>query len=238
MEFIDGITVCSDCGGPLVASREEADAIKRREREMAEAAAAASFAETMQAAMDEAAADEFSGDDPSDEAVHHAKAARISGRPQVYVKKSQQYDDFKSSAFTFFLIGAAALIIGVSGCAGILPLPMTRASRILPFGIITLMGAASLAVAISSKRSADKIHSQVKTEEDTTRRLTTWFIENYTAARLDARITNDYGELAPEELSLKRLELIQDLLITSHDLPDQNYADLLAEEIYGKLYDN
>ena len=29
MEFVDGITTCSDCGGPLVASKEEADRLKR-----------------------------------------------------------------------------------------------------------------------------------------------------------------------------------------------------------------
>ena len=31
MEFVDGITTCSDCGGPLVASKEEADRLKRSE---------------------------------------------------------------------------------------------------------------------------------------------------------------------------------------------------------------
>ena len=30
MEFIDGITVCSDCGGPLMESKEAADAMKRK----------------------------------------------------------------------------------------------------------------------------------------------------------------------------------------------------------------
>lgn len=32
MEFVDGITTCSDCGGPLVASKEEADRLKREEQ--------------------------------------------------------------------------------------------------------------------------------------------------------------------------------------------------------------
>ena len=29
MEFVDGMTVCTDCGGPLVSSKEEAQAIAR-----------------------------------------------------------------------------------------------------------------------------------------------------------------------------------------------------------------
>lgn len=33
MEFVDGMTVCTDCGGPLVSSKEEAQAIARKEAE-------------------------------------------------------------------------------------------------------------------------------------------------------------------------------------------------------------
>ena len=33
MEFIEGITICSDCGGPLVESKEIADAMKKKEQE-------------------------------------------------------------------------------------------------------------------------------------------------------------------------------------------------------------
>ena len=33
MEFVDGITVCTDCGGPLVESEEAARAMKIKEQE-------------------------------------------------------------------------------------------------------------------------------------------------------------------------------------------------------------
>ena len=36
MEFVEGMTVCTDCGGPLVESKEVADALKREEKERAE----------------------------------------------------------------------------------------------------------------------------------------------------------------------------------------------------------
>ena len=32
MEFVDGITVCTDCGGPLVESEEAARAMKEEEQ--------------------------------------------------------------------------------------------------------------------------------------------------------------------------------------------------------------
>ena len=33
MEFVEGIKICSDCGGPLVESKEVADAMKQKEKE-------------------------------------------------------------------------------------------------------------------------------------------------------------------------------------------------------------
>ena len=33
MEFIDGITICSDCGGPLAESKEVCDALKKKTKE-------------------------------------------------------------------------------------------------------------------------------------------------------------------------------------------------------------
>ena len=35
MEFIDGITICSDCGGPLAESKEVCDALKKKTKEEA-----------------------------------------------------------------------------------------------------------------------------------------------------------------------------------------------------------
>ena len=35
MEFVDGITVCTDCGGPLAESKEAAKALKKKEQEEA-----------------------------------------------------------------------------------------------------------------------------------------------------------------------------------------------------------
>ncbi len=230
MEFIDGITTCSDCGGPLVASKEAADAMKEEARRAAEAKAAKAYAEM----MEEEAQEPLS--DPGKAAAEKPQPRAV--RPRIYVKKSQQYDDFKSSASAFYAIGAAALAFAALGWTGILPLPTTGLSRMLSLGVITLMGAGSLGVAISSSRSAKAISGQIREEEETTRQLTDWFITNYSGEQLDKQIFQDYGALSPEEQSLKRFDLIQDLIITNHDITDQAYVDLLSEEIYGKLYED
>lgn len=99
------------------------------------------------------------------------------------------------------------------------------------------MALAALAVAAKTVKSAKEVQGQISAEEDGIRQAIGWFLGNYTAARLDAQLREEYQEpLSPEEFSLKRYGLIQDILITNHDFTDPSYVELLAEEIYPQLY--
>lgn len=247
MEFIDGITTCSDCGGALVASKEVADAMKKQEQEEAMARRQAEY-EAMQAEMeamqtDTDAALSGSGDGEEGDISGEAKAAlaaqmerQTRTRARVYVKKSQQYEDLKSSASAFVLVGGILLVFSVLCWANVVKLPLAGTSRIISQTVMTVLGIASLVVAVNSAKSAKIVSGQIAAEENTTRQLIEWFTGSYTGQQLDAQILAESGELAPEELSLKRFELIQDIIITSHDIADQAYVDLIAEDIYGKLY--
>ena len=106
-----------------------------------------------------------------------------------------------------------------------------------PTGCLLYTSLGSLFVAVTSSRSAKKVKGQIADEEQTTRQLIDWFTANHNGEQLDRQILGESGDLSPEELSLKRFELIQDLIITNHDITDQAYVDALAEEIYGKVYE-
>lgn len=252
MEFIEGITTCSDCGGPLVESKEVADAMKAKEREERLAQQRAEY-EAMQAAlMDETDEEAYLsdtddgeltpaapyGDTPGlNDALRQQNSGKVREHTQVYVKKSQQYDDLKSSASAFFLVGGALLVFSLLCWTNIIRLPMTGLSGIISRSVMTLLGLGSLFVAVTSSQSAKKVKGQIADEEQTTRQLIDWFTANHNGEQLDRQILGESGDLSPEELSLKRFELIQDLIITNHDITDQAYVDALAEEIYGKVYE-
>ena len=102
---------------------------------------------------------------------------------------------------------------------------------------MTALGLASLVVALRSTQAAKTVSGQIGEEEHVTRQLMEWFTANYTGDQLDQQILAESGELAPEELSLKRFDLIQDILITNHDITDQAYVDSLAEDIYGRIWE-
>lgn len=247
MEFIDGITTCSDCGGPLVESKAVADAMKKKEKEEAEARQRAEY-EAMAAAMqldtddDGENADVASdtGDDSDDSLASDTMSAFGEARrvePRVYVKKADKYEDLKSSASAFYLVGTALVVLSVLMWMNVIKLPLAASSALITRSVLTIMGIAAELVGFFSTKSAREVSSQIAAEEQVTGQLIDWFTENYSGAQLDQQIATESDELSPEELSLKRFDLIQDIVVTNHDITDQAYVDALAEDIYSKLYE-
>lgn len=223
MEFIEGITVCSDCGEPLVESKETVDARRRQEQEMDTARQAVEESGEWAENLDENNIADADKDTPPPVA-------------RVYVTKSQQYDDLKSSATAFFLIGGIMVVGSILCWLGLIKLPFAGNSRMLSQGVMTVLGLVFLYIGFTSDKSAKEVHDQIGEEEMATRQLIEWFAGSYSADELDQRIVQDYGELSPEEHSLKRFDLIEDILITNHDIANQSYVDSLAEEIYAKVF--
>lgn len=223
MEFIKGVAACSDCGGPLFESKEEALAVQKE-------ALADKPDSLLQEDLDSDAQAKDSGSVPKTEQPVLPPAA-------AYVKKSQKYEDRKSSAYAFLLVGGALTIFSLLCWAGIIDMPMTGFSRYLIQGTLTAMGIGCLIIAVMTLSSAKGMAGEIEEEEKLTKELISWFISAYRKEDIDGRLDAEFFDLNEDERNLKRFELISDLLITSRDLPDQAYVDTLCEEIYSKLFD-
>ena len=230
MEFIDSVQTCTDCGKILVdkdkyfegkAAREaeEAKAEEDRRREMLE-----SMTEEEKEAMKEA----------MEEAEQQTRGRHRGAIPEptVYVTRAERYEDLKSSASAFWIVGAALIILAVAGWAGILPV------NIILKLMFTVLAAVSLFIAWKTGEDAKTVKGQIKEEAEVTEQLIKWFLENYTPEQIDEVITRENGELQDEVLALKRIAFIQDIYITQYDLADQGYVDALAEEVYGQLFED
>ncbi len=269
MEFIEGITVCTDCGGPLVESEAAARAMKAEEQAKNRAREKAMYEEYLKSLQ------EPSGEEPSEpeeapdagpapeespdtaaegispaetevseeelqaiqaEVLRQSRAKPAPEASHVYVDKSQKYDDLKSSASAFLIVGGALLVVSVLAWTGVLPIPMASVSGTIFRVMLTVMGLASLLIWFNTSCEAKKLAPEISREKDRTRELIEWFSGHYTADDIDTAITGREG-LTDEELSLKRFQLIQDYLITHHDLPEPSYVDALSEEIYANLFE-
>ena len=221
MEFVDGVTECTDCHGPLVESREAAEAMKQAEQAKKEEEMRLRYEEAMKAE------DTEGSDKAQDRKPEAAKA---------YVNKEQRYEDMNSSASAFFLIGGALAAATILILAGVIRLPMAGFSKYVFYGLLIFMTVGSFLIAFSSKKSARVLKTEAADEEKETEEILQWFVKTYSGSDLDDQIRMEEETLSDEELSLKRFELIQDYLITGRDLPDQSYVDALCEMIYSRLY--
>ena len=226
MEFVEGMTVCTDCGGPLVESKEAADALKREEKERAKQEMARRYAKMMEHDS------EADGEEPEPQAKRGASPLPV----PAYVNKKQRYEDMSSSASAFFLVGGFLALFAILSILGVIRLPMAKVNSIIFQSLLALMAACSIAVAVSSKKRAAQLKVQADDEEKETLEIVQWFLKTYSADDLDDQLRLEDPDLSGEELSLKRFELIQDYLVTGRDLPDQSYVDALCDMLYSRLY--
>ena len=233
MEFIEGITKCSDCGGPLVESKEVADAMKKKQKEKEYERQRTQY-EAMQAAM----AQQQAAAQARGEAAPEQPLRREPSVSNVYVKQSQRYDDYKSSASAFFLVGVILTVACILCWTGIVNLPLIASSKYLIQSVLTFMGVGFLIIGFKSLAAAKEVSGAVKAEENKTKDLVNWFVSTYTKEQIDGHIMRDYGDLPEEEMSLKRFYIIHDLIVVNKKISDESYLDLLCEDIYSKMYED
>ena len=228
MEFVDGVTVCTDCGGPLAESREAAMAMKKKEQEEM-LLKQRDYLEQLSRELELQAALEGAGDGPGEAAIPEPV--------KVYETSAQKYENLRSSASAFLFVGGLLVIVSAVCWLDIINLPMTGSSGYIFKGALTAMAVFCLGVYAKTSREAKNMRPEIDREKERTSEIIHWFLEQWTGESIDNEI-QERDSLTEEELSLKRFQIIQDHLITNRDLPDQAYVDALCEEIYSRMYES
>ncbi|MGP1348789.1 MAG: hypothetical protein ACTTK0_04010 [Stomatobaculum sp.] len=257
MEFIDSVENCTDCGKPLVsmeaylaetAAREDAARKAQAEQTVYTAAnnplASAAYtaaedpaASAEYAASKEQTAREYAAADAAespDESRHETPPTA----PRIYIKRADRYEDLRSSASAFLIVGAVMTLLALLSFGSILHLPFSIPANPMLKLMFVILAAGSFVVFFRTSSEAQLIQGQISEEQEATEQLTRWFLDSYTARDIDEAVIRENGVLRPEVLALKRMNYIQDCFITHYDLVDQSYVDALSEDIYAKLYDD
>ena len=230
MEFIDSVHTCTDCGKILVDKEKyfEGKAVREAEEAKAEEERRRQLLESMTDEEKEAVKEAM------EEAEQESRGRRRGAIPEptVYVTRAERYEDLKSSASAFWIVGAALIILAIAGWGGLLPV------NIILKLMFTVLAAVSIFIAWKTGQDAKTVKGQIQEETEVTEQLIKWFLENYTPEQIDEIVHRENGDLQDEVLALKRIALIQDIYVTQYDLADQGYVDALAEEVYGQLFED
>lgn len=234
MDYVDGFTVCADCGAQLVDKDEYFKALAEKkaleEQQQKED-------EEQRRVEAEQIIGSLSEEDLRNIVESQAAAQSRDREPLVYVKKSDAYSDNKSSGIAFLIVGGAMSLFIILALAGVVAIPGNFNNPVFKT-VCALIGAAFIVIGFVSLSNAKKIKGSVKKEEDSRKEMVAWFEENYSLDQIDYEVRQSARTvLSDEELALERLSFIQDRLMIQFDIPDKAFADDMSEEIYTDIFE-
>ena len=209
-EYIDGITKCADCGVDLV-----------------EELPATSY-------------DDLSGE--TREKLSHIKVVEESKstlNPKEgstrYIDKRSQYEEMKSSAYTFLFVGVLGILAMILIALDIIPLHMAAYMRVIMAIVMGGLFLFFLFIGVQSFRKMKGLSGEADSEETLTNEILTSFLDGHTAASIDASIS-DAGAMENEQLYFYRYEQIKRILSEDHPGLAEDYMEDLIEKIYTSLF--
>ena len=209
-EYIDGITKCADCGVDLV---EE---------------------------LPGTSYDDLSGE--TREKLSHIKAVEESKSTlnptegsTRYIDKRSQYEEMKSSAYTFLFVGVLGILAMILIALDIIPLHMAAYMRVIMAIVMGGLFLFFLFIGVQSFRKMKGLSGEADSEETLTNEILTSFLDGHTAASIDASIS-DAGAMENEQLYFYRYEQIKRILSEDHPGLAEDYTEDLIEKIYTSLF--
>ncbi len=157
-EYVDGITVCADCGASLV------DELKD------------DITEEFQMYQEEP--DTFEKPDTE----NPKKAAT------TFIESAKKLEDVRSTAYTFILVGGIGLVAVILFVFGVLPFELENYSRYLITIVMGILFIIFLIVGIRSFSEMKELKLASIKEDEQTKRLTDVFFAKTDAAKIDAFI--------------------------------------------------
>lgn len=231
-EYVEGITVCADCGSELVESLEAAEETAGE--------SSADFAAGFPGP--DAEADFSDGGDalldglPEDmaNAVHLGKTMRQTADAGVYEDSAKKAEEFKSGAYTLLFVGVLGMaVLGVL-ISGVLPIRLSPSGQWMTCLVMGALFLIFIVMGVLSFQSSKKLAAKA-VQESALKADMQAFCKEINAAALDERA--QVLEADPEEMRyFKRTEQLKNELAEAFPDAPGDYLDYFADEIYPEIF--
>lgn len=263
MEYVEGITICPDCGGPLneegkegsgnlvpvFAGKEESARKLAGFLEYSKLSPVTVGEETEHGCpvfIDECQYAEalkltkifMQNTSQESEAAEASpeETQKIQKAAAPYVKKADKYEDLHSSAITFLAVGIAGILFMVLNLTGMISIQFGASSYLFYF-VMGVLFIGFVIIGFKTFKSAKQVRAEICAEADTTAEIHQWFLSNYTGASIDQAVFIQEEDMSSELKYFSRTDYIRNEL-NSHlaDL-DDSYLEDLTENLYQKLFE-
>lgn len=206
-EYRDGITVCAQCNVPLV-------------DELAPDVDISVLNERLDALK--------RTDDLSN-------LRKLSDGNHSYVEKKTKYEDMKSTASAFLLVGTAGLILLALVYAGVIPLQFAPYMKIMLGIVMGVLFLLFVGVGVKSALKLKGLKEDVAAEQRDRDAAAQWFFQNFSSGTLDeaagASASDDM-----QQLYFLRYAAMEQALAGQFPDYDAAFLDYLIDQFYEKLY--
>lgn len=230
-EYVEGMTVCADCGSQLVDSLDEVQEPPKHEEPIYEA-------------MDEMMEEEMAGEDAEDfpelpedaaNAVHMGRMMQQLKKGGVYEDATKKAEEFKSGAYTLIIVGVLGLLALGLLISGVLPVRLDPSSQFLMCLVMAFLFIVFIVMGVLSFKSYQTQASKAVRESALKDELVRYCMENMDTEEIDRAAGAGCDD--PDEIRyFKRTEEMR-RCITEHFLNlEEGYLDNFIDEIYPKIF--
>ncbi|MDE7284330.1 MAG: hypothetical protein K2N85_12230, partial [Lachnospiraceae bacterium] len=201
-EYVEGITVCADCGTELVDSLEEYNEEEAHREDIPlflkkytkEIVAAEKIIADEDLTDDEKSTIEGFLVDKNPEDAETEKAIWS----RAYQNSAQKAEDNKSSAYTLLFLGVIGLIACILILSGVIPMYRNASTtRYLVCGVMSALFILFIVFGFVSMKSFKVLSLKAKSEDSLLEEITKWCEENLTVEKIDEGLFDN--EEMPEE---------------------------------------
>lgn len=224
-EYREGIKVCADCGCELVEKLNEAAEYAEENEDFA-----AGEAENMP--YDELEEGAEMSEDIDTSADGDTEKKDIS---PAYVPKRVKYEDNKSSAYTFLLVGGVGAVLVALHILGVFNFNLSPTSKLLTNIVMGSLFVIFLIVGIVSVRNSARYKREAAAEEALTEQIKAFIRELYTTEGIDnaCNVTDDLETYGKWEL---RYHFIENQIKGEYPELAEDYLEYITDMIYNELY--
>ncbi len=212
-EYVDGITVCADCGCELVASLDEEGPL-------------AECAEDMQALMTEMQQEQSAapGEEEAPRKFH-----------SVYVNNEEKAEENRTSAYTLLLVGGVGLILVILVFMDVIDLHMAMTNKYMFTGVMGVLFLLFIVMGIVSMKNSKILKKKAAKENNLTSEIKKWCLENMKKEQVDEQLEI---RSQPDELKyFQRFDYMNKAIRNQFMNLDEGYLDRLIEEVYAEIFE-
>lgn len=253
-EYVNGRETCADCGSVLVESLDDinddakdmfdfdalSDEMKRRvlnELKKENIDPNIVLNNSVKEGTPEYIAQIIHEENAPSYEEYEAEAAKADQEAvKLFVKKEDRYKDYRSTGYTFLIVGIIGLVFVITEFMGIIDLfNFSTGSRYIFTIVMSLMFIIFIFVGINSFKSCKKLKAEADAENRYLSELESWIKDNLSADKINENINQS---LDTDILYEKRSQKIRNILL-SHDA-DMNRSMLehYVENTYIALFES